>query len=207
MASVHALEQGVWYVCPQLLETPLDCSSPGPIFCLNVFGDRIFVLNTLQAAADVLEKNMNIYADRPTNIVMASELYVPRNIVSARSPFLPSNCSIGWNRAVALNPAGPQHKRFRGLLARSLNSTAARAYHPIQEDSARDLARLLLESPQDFVKHIRITVGKSMVNISYGHDLKVHGRDYIDFAENVHEIFGLHAKPYTFLVDFVPVCT
>ncbi|KAI1793789.1 cytochrome P450 [Ganoderma leucocontextum] len=157
----------------------------GPVFYLSVLGERVFVLNSQRAAADILEKNMNVYSDRPRNMVMASEL-------------------IGWNRAVALNPGGAQHRKFRRLLSKSLNSTAVRDYRLLQEQSAQALVRLLLESPQDFLMHIRTTVGKSIIDISYGHNVKVKDQDYIDYAEHVHEVFGIAAKPYAFLVDLFP---
>ena len=48
----------------------------GPIVYLNFLGERVFVLNSQQAATDILEKHMNTYAGRPQNMVMASELYV-----------------------------------------------------------------------------------------------------------------------------------
>ncbi|PIL34529.1 cytochrome P450 [Ganoderma sinense ZZ0214-1] len=157
----------------------------GPIFCLSFFGERVIVLNSQQAAADILEKNMNIYSDRPRNMVMASEL-------------------IGWNRALALNSGGPQHRKFRRLLNKSLNAAAVHDYRSLQEESALDLVRLLLEAPQDFLKHIRTTVGRSIIGISYGHDIQVKGQDYISYAEGVHDVFGLAAKPYAFLVDQLP---
>ncbi|KIP07466.1 hypothetical protein PHLGIDRAFT_13173 [Phlebiopsis gigantea 11061_1 CR5-6] len=157
----------------------------GPILYLNFLGQRVFVINSQQAAADILEKSMNTYSDRPRNMVMASEL-------------------IGWNRAVALNPGGAQHKKFRRLMSKSLNSTAVRDYRALQEDSARALACLLLSAPHDFLRHIRATVGRSIVNVSYGRDVRVNGQDYIDYSEYVHEVFGLAAKSYAFLVDLVP---
>jgi hypothetical protein len=126
----------------------------------------------------------------------------PIALRSRSTPPLTPSRSIGWNRAVALNPGGPQHRRLRGLLTRSLNSTAVYEYCPLQEESAQRLVQLLLESPEDFVQHIRNTVGKSIVDISYGHNVEVRGRDYIE--EYVHEAFMLSAKPFAFLVDFLP---
>lgn len=87
---------------------------------------------------------------------------------------------------------------------KSLNQNAVRKYHELQEQSARILVDLLLKSPQDFLKHIRNTVGRSIVNISYGRDVMVNDQDYIDYAEYVHDVFGLAARPFAFLVDHLP---
>ena len=89
-------------------------------------------------------------------------------------------------------------------MSKSLNSTAVRDYRSLQEDSARALVRLLLETPVDFLKHIRTTVGKSIVGVSYGRDVRIKNQDYIDYSEHVHEVFGLAAKSYAYLVDLVP---
>ena len=62
--------------------------------------------------------------------------------------------------------------------------------------------RRFFDSPQDLLKYIRATVGRVVVDISYGRDVK----DYIDYAEYVHEVFGPTAKPFAFLVDFLPLC-
>ena len=58
----------------------------GPVVYLNFLGERVFVLNSQQAATDILEKNMNAYAGRPQNMVMASELYVVSPLPSVPSP-------------------------------------------------------------------------------------------------------------------------
>lgn len=50
--------------------------STGSILYLSFLGERVFVLNSQQAAVDILERNMNVYSDRPRNMIMASELYV-----------------------------------------------------------------------------------------------------------------------------------
>ena len=99
---------------------------------------------------------------------------------------------------------GPQHTKYRRLLSTSLNPNAVRRNHELQEHSARFLTGLLVDDPNDFLKHIRLTVGLSIVRMTYGHNLKVRNEDYIDYAEAVHEVFAVAAKPYAFLVDFIP---
>lgn len=54
----------------------------GPIFYLNTIGGHLFVINSQEVAAEILEKNANAYAARPGNMVMATDLYVPLRIRS-----------------------------------------------------------------------------------------------------------------------------
>ena len=76
----------------------------------------------------------------------------------------------------------------------------------MQEQSAQSLLRRFLDDPRQFLHHVRLTVGLSIVEITYGHNLKVQNRDYIDYAERVGDTFSVTAKPYTFLVDLIPAC-
>ncbi|TFY51509.1 hypothetical protein EVG20_g10968, partial [Dentipellis fragilis] len=139
--------------------TGLDPRQPtGPIFYLNLLGKNVFVINTHRVAEQVLEKNINSYAHRPLDMVMASELYAPSHV-----PYRPTYCvlmsrsptrSIGWERAVALNPGGAQHRHYRKLLSKVLNSTAVRRFRPQQQRSAEALCAAILRAPDDFLKHI-----------------------------------------------------
>ena len=46
----------------------------GPIFHVETFGGHLFVINSQKVAMEVLEKNANSIAARPTNMVMATDL-------------------------------------------------------------------------------------------------------------------------------------
>lgn len=50
--------------------------SSGPIFTLKFLGQRIILLNSHKAVVDLLEKKKAVYAGRPENMIMASELSV-----------------------------------------------------------------------------------------------------------------------------------
>ena len=86
--------------------------STGSILYLSFLGERVFVLNSQQAAIEILERNMNVYSDRPRNMIMASELYVFRAMIILVSHFLYLICSAAsdgtallLSTQVALNTA------------------------------------------------------------------------------------------------------
>ncbi|KAI8971033.1 hypothetical protein BD414DRAFT_426845, partial [Trametes punicea] len=56
------------------------------IINLNFLGEHVVVLHSQQASTDVLEKNMNVYSNRPRNMVMGAELSV--------APCLLSRCRL-----------------------------------------------------------------------------------------------------------------
>ncbi|TCD70009.1 hypothetical protein EIP91_005259 [Steccherinum ochraceum] len=159
----------------------------GPIFHLSLpLGEKLIVINSHKVAIDILEKNANAFAARPTNMVMATDL-------------------IGWGRAVALHPGGEKHRKYRRLLSKVLNSTAVRKFRPLEQRAAEAFLQELYRTPDDFIKHIRDSVGSMIVELSYGRDTKIGEAGFIDYAEYVHEIFTYAARSFAFVVDIVPI--
>lgn len=135
---------------------------------------------------------------------MATDLYVPVFLsISATLNF--AYVSIGWGRAVALNPGGEQHRRYRRLLSKVLSSTAVRKFRSLEQRAAEVFLQDLYRTPQEFPTHIRDSVGNMIVDLSYGREPKVGNSGYIDYAEYVHEIFGYAARSFAFLVDIIPL--
>ncbi|KAI0273310.1 cytochrome P450 [Gloeopeniophorella convolvens] len=157
-----------------------------PLIYLRIPGKDIVIINSRDAAVEVLEKRGSVYAGRPLDMVMVSEL-------------------IGWNRAVGLNPGGAVHRRYRKLLGKALSPIGVRAYHELQESAAKGLTQNILQSPDEFLDHIRNSVGASIVNMAYGREAMVRGRGYIEYAEYAHAPFGDYTKPYASLVDVFPI--
>jgi len=158
----------------------------GPLFHLTLLGEHVCVINSHKVAMEILEKNASVFAARPRTMIMATDL-------------------IGWGRAVALNPGGEQHRKYRRLLSKVLNSTAVRKFRPVEQRAAEAFLQDLYRTPQDFLKHIRNSVGTMIVELSYGRDTKIGDVGYIDYAEYVQEIFTYAARSFAFLVDIIPL--
>lgn len=58
--------------------------------------------------------------------------------------------------------------------------------------------------PSNFPSHIRRAVGRTVVQVTYGH-AGVNGEDYIDLAEKAQADFSISATPYMYLVDYIPL--
>lgn len=102
---------------------------------------------------------------------------------------------------------GEQHRKYRKLLNKGLSSTAVGRLISLQEKSAQSLLEDLLSTPEDFLNHIRFSVGRMIVELSYGHDLRIGDSEYIDEAERAHEVFARTAKTFAFWVDLIPIRT
>ncbi len=113
---------------------------------------------------------------------------------------------IGWNKGLAFSPAGPRHREYRKLLSSSLNSNAARRLSSLQQSSALQLLRALIDSPQQLRDHIRASISSNTVNIVFGEQISTPDFDYIALADDAHYKFALAATPYRYAVDFFPPC-
>ncbi|KAG9025531.1 hypothetical protein FRB95_010080 [Tulasnella sp. JGI-2019a] len=120
----------------------------GPVTYLNVAGKPILVINTQEAAIDLLEKRAAIYSDRPRMVMIELS---------------------GFAGSTAFLRMGPQHRKHRKILAQALHPRVVeRDYVPLQERIARQFAKSLLDSPADYVAHIHRAMGESVQLIAYG---------------------------------------
>lgn len=97
------------------------------------------IINSLDAAIDLLEKKSAIYSDRPL-MLMAGEL-------------------MGWAHSLVLSPYGTRFRDIRRLLHRYVGSRGqldkVEPFHPLIETEAHHFLRRTLDSPERFVEHIR----------------------------------------------------
>jgi hypothetical protein len=94
-----------------------------------------------------------IYSDRPI-MVMAQELCV--GLLSRISSIAHTLGSVGWKRAPVLMPSlDPRFSRYRKLFHTALRKERVRELAVLQERSSATMLKLILNTPDDFVKHIR----------------------------------------------------
>ncbi|KAF8524233.1 cytochrome P450 [Gautieria morchelliformis] len=157
----------------------------GPLVYFRLFRQPVILINTRQAACDLLEKRSSIYSDRPNDFIMA-EL-------------------IGWNQGVTLSAFGPRHRKYRKLLNSTLNSTAARRLWPIQESGVYRFLVRLADDPDHFYEHIRTSVSETIVMITFGQECSKDSFPYSEMAERTQHAFSAATSPYTYTVDILPI--
>jgi hypothetical protein len=62
---------------------------------------------------------------------------------------------MGAGGSTVWQPYGKTWRKHRTLYHKQLNQTAAKDFQPSQLAAARGLLRLLVESPEDYLQHIR----------------------------------------------------
>ena len=70
-----AKKYGTCHCIIKHLQSRLELLSPGDVVYLHVLGQSIIILNTPEAAGDLMDKRGSIYSDKPS-FVMVGELWV-----------------------------------------------------------------------------------------------------------------------------------
>ncbi|KAJ1300416.1 hypothetical protein OPQ81_005236 [Rhizoctonia solani] len=157
-----------------------------------MLGLNIIVLNSAQAATDLLEKRSSRFSDRTSPRAMAHpDLY-------------------DWADSVAFLPYNDTCRSQRRMLNGLLSLKAVPKFHGLQEHQARLLLRRLLhlfDHPQPFegVKNeIFYTIATSMFKLAYGYDLQ--GKDDTILREATITLYNAFRAVMfaNFYVNFIP---
>ncbi|KAF8157199.1 cytochrome P450 [Crassisporium funariophilum] len=155
------------------------------ILYLNVAGVSIIVLDTSEAATELLEKRSSIYSGR------------------ARMPMM--NELMGWNFNFAFMQYGERWRRHRRLIHHSFHPTAAKRFRPHSLRASRNLINRFLDIPDDVIGNLRHMAGETIMSIAYGLDVLPKGDPYIAAAEEGVHTLSVAAIPGAFLVDTLPI--
>lgn len=120
---------------------------------LEVLGQRIIVLNSLEAVQDLFEKRSANYSDRP-RLPMLLEVYV-RLISLIRSNVYIRISSMNYGFNFLLLPYGHWWRRHRRVFNEHFRASVVSKYQPVQAREIRAFLNRLLQSPERFVLHIR----------------------------------------------------
>ncbi|KLO13999.1 cytochrome P450 [Schizopora paradoxa] len=153
----------------------------GDIVRITTMGQPVLILNSAQAAIDLLETRGNIYSDRPV-AVMAGEL-------------------VGWDRGLGYARYGERFKEFRRMFHQIMGSRPSQDLLPMQEKETAELLIRLLDRPEDFIAHARQSTGATILMISYGYKVAPADDPYVRIAEEAMLGFAKASEPGAFLVD------
>lgn len=101
-----------------------------------VFGQRIVILNSAQAAVDLLEKRGAKYAGRPY-LTAAGDM-------------------MGWDQSLVLNQYTDRFRGMRRMLHQFMGSrTHVAKFHGTEEEETRRFLRHVMNDPENLSEHIR----------------------------------------------------
>ncbi|KAI0669936.1 cytochrome P450 [Trametes maxima] len=138
----------------------------GDIFSISLLGQPVIVLNSVNAATDLLDRRSAKYSDRFKSTV------VPL---------------IGWDWNVALMSYGPQWRQTRRAFHEHFHQGAVHQYQSSQLSGARKYLTRLLARPDNFVHDLRYDLGATILEVSYGIKAKDEGDEYLAIGERAVE--------------------
>jgi len=158
----------------------------GPIFYFRIFSNKVIVLNSGEAALDLLESRSTIYSDRPITW-MLGEL-------------------AGRKMSAFLMPYHhPRFRKYRTFLHTGLNPRAAQTYRPIQEQETLIFLQGLAETPDSFVKHIRRNATGVILKVAYGYTVSTDNDSFVPIMEKAFHVQALVTTPGEWLVESFPI--
>ncbi|KAF8735464.1 cytochrome P450, partial [Rhizoctonia solani] len=177
---------------PRIYETRKRINELGDIVYLDILGLHIVVLNSAQAATELLEKRSAKFSDRA----------LPRAL---EHPDL-----YDWPNAVSMLPYNDIWRFHRRVLNGSLNIKTVAKFHGNQEYQARLLVQRLLDlkdssNPFEGVKEeLSYTMAISMFEMAYGYQLQGKNDPFLREAEQAFHNGFRAAMFANFFVNIFP---
>ncbi|KAI5920501.1 cytochrome P450 [Camillea tinctor] len=158
----------------------------GPISSVTVLGTTMIILNSAQAAIDLLDKRSLIYSSRP-RMVFAGEM-------------------CGWNNYGLPQKYDDKLRVIRKKIHSILGTKAALSqFYPLQEAVTHHFLFHVLQKPQDLINYIRVEAGAIILKIAYGYKVDEHSQDpFVELADAALDQFSQASVPGAWLVDTIP---
>ncbi|RDX52873.1 cytochrome P450 [Lentinus brumalis] len=141
IGNLHQLSHDAWFKFTDWKRTY------GPIVYINLAGQNVIVLNTLQAAADLLDRKAAIYSSRP-------RFEVACNMLTEGMFFVFQDYGDRW-------------RRMRRAAHEGLHSGVVKDYYPIQTLEAAILLEDMIRAPNDWDRHMRRTAASTVLSATY----------------------------------------
>ncbi|KAF2167788.1 hypothetical protein M409DRAFT_65886 [Zasmidium cellare ATCC 36951] len=154
------------------------------VIYVNILGQPVVVLNSVQAAVDLLDKRGSNYCDRPRFVLFEV---------------------MGWRATLTFLRWGPRFKLHRRVLQRAFSLTSCVAYRGLQEREAKTLLRGILANPQNWELILRRFATAVVLGIGFGVDVKAENDPYIQIATDASYALGHGGAPAGTPVDFFPI--
>ncbi|QRV90645.1 cytochrome P450 family protein [Ceratobasidium sp. AG-Ba] len=157
----------------------------GDVVYARVLNQDIVILNSYEAAVDLLERRSAIYSSRP-RLVLAGDL-------------------VGWNLSLGFMPYGNHLKETRKLLHEGMSTKAMEELCPLVEREVLKFVQRLSDTPEEFIQHIRQTAGAIVLKLTYGYEVKDNNDRFVQLADRTMDMFSVVSTPGAFLVDSFPL--
>ncbi|KAJ3733356.1 cytochrome P450, partial [Lentinula guzmanii] len=150
---------------------------------VNIAGHSFIILNTLEAATELLDRRSGIYSSRP-RLRMLNDL---------------------WKWSFASMPYGAEWKAQRKLSINMFNPNNPDQHEPRELKATRIFLLKLYEAPEDLSHLLHNLAGSTILSVIYGFDVAaMQDSVHTDNARRGAEGFTQACVPGTFFVDYLP---
>ncbi|KAJ3990909.1 cytochrome P450, partial [Lentinula boryana] len=170
------------------------------ILHLKVAGVDYIILNSYEAITDLLDKRSSIYSSRP-HVTMLQDLigYVRYILILI---LILITC---WDRDLLLLPYGEDFKARRRLFHQEFHPTNSIFHRPHEKKALIVFLNRLLETPDEWLAHIRHMTGSVILAVAYGIHAQPQNDPNIVAAEKMINVLNVAGIPGAFLVDVFPI--
>ncbi|KAH8100404.1 cytochrome P450 [Cristinia sonorae] len=123
----------------------------GPVYGLRVLSTPVVVINSVQAARELLENRSNIYSNR-----------VPPKMAELS----------GLDEGILFQTHVGRLRQGRKLLATGLQARELEAYQPLMRDSVTKFCADVIRDPKNWLKYLHRVPTEVSLDIAYGHVMK-----------------------------------
>ncbi|CCM06458.1 uncharacterized protein FIBRA_08722 [Fibroporia radiculosa] len=158
----------------------------GDIFYFDVFGQPALVVNSMQAAFDLMDKRGSKYSDRPRTVVL-TEL-------------------SGFDPSASLLPYGNQWRQHRKWFTTAFQTKSSLgSYKSLEEKHVRRMLAALIDTPARFMFYLKRSTAATILDIAYGYTVSLADDEYVERMDSAIALsFGAGNAGST-LIDFFPV--
>ncbi|CAL1709871.1 unnamed protein product [Somion occarium] len=157
----------------------------GDLFSLNLAGQPVIVVNSIDVATDLFDKRSTIYSDRPP-FIMASEI-------------------LTGGIFIAFSKYGELWRKLRRAAHEGFNVRACEDYQPLQEKESARLVNHMLEEPDNWDDHLKRSAASTVLCATYGWlPLGKEGDPLVETINNLMHRLVQACLPGAFLVEIFP---
>ncbi|KAE9388626.1 cytochrome P450 [Gymnopus androsaceus JB14] len=155
----------------------------GDVLYLEVLGRKMVILDSLEAANDLLEKRSSIYSCRPKLVIFNM---------------------MGWDRNLVLLQYGKRFLLHRKLLQNYFGRQESMAFNPISYEESIVLVKRLMDNPTDYDKIIERYMTCIFAKIAYGYTISDDNDPFSVLAYKVGKMLHNSGPPASTPVDLFP---
>ncbi|CAE6461565.1 unnamed protein product [Rhizoctonia solani] len=156
------------------------------IISLTAVGQTMVILNSMEAATELLDRRSRMYSDRPQLLVMSD-------------PDL-----FDWGNNTGSAPYGPRWKKQRRITHEVLKPSANAHNFAMFEKETYAMLKRLAEGSANFGDEFRRTVSAEILSTVYGYAVEDTNDSLVRDTATAIENFCIAAIPGNFMVNFIP---